>query len=70
MQCPGSVWRAILMVVSMTMVGCQARRPDFVTRVQENCVAGDQWACDLLEGPMPAEDIITPGSVKDDPPCQ
>jgi hypothetical protein len=54
------------MIVLVIMAGCQARRPDFVTRVQENCAAGDQWACDLLDSPVPAEDIITPGSVKDD----
>jgi len=66
MQCPGPVWRAILLIVLVIMAGCQARRPDFVTRVQEDSAAGDQWACDLLDGPMPAEDIIIPGSVKDD----
>ena len=54
------------MIVLVILAGCQARRPDFVTRVQGDCTAGDQWACNLLGGPMPAEDIIIPGSVKDD----
>ena len=54
------------MIVLVIMAGCQTRRPDFVTRVQGDCAAGDQWACDLLDGPMPAEDIIVPGNVKDD----
>jgi hypothetical protein len=49
------------MIVLVILAGCQAMRPDFVTRVQ-----GDQWVCDLLDGPMPAKDIIIPGSVKDD----
>jgi hypothetical protein len=43
------------MIVLVIMAGCQARRPEFVTRVQEDCAAGDQ-----------VEDIIIPGSVKDD----
>ncbi len=40
-----------------------------MTRVQEDCLAGDQWACDLLDAlshPLPAEDIEALDGVKDD----
>jgi hypothetical protein len=66
MQGPSPVWRAILMIVLVIMAGCHAIRPDSVTRIQENCAAGDQWACDLLHGPGPVENITTPTSVRDD----
>ena len=66
MQCPGPVWRTIIMIALVIMAGCHAIRPDSVTRIQENCTAGDQWACDLLHGPGPVENITTPASVRDD----
>jgi hypothetical protein len=28
--------------------GCRHGHPSFVGRVSEDCMAGDQWACDLL----------------------
>jgi len=49
MQHVGVVWRAILLLVLMITAGCVARRPDFMTRVREDCSAGEQWACDLLD---------------------
>jgi hypothetical protein len=48
MQHEASVWRAILLIVLMIMSGCQARQPDFLTRVHEDCAAGDRWACNLI----------------------
>jgi hypothetical protein len=54
------VWRAILLIALFMNTGCSARRPDFITRVQEDCVAGDKWACDLLDSlshPKPDHDI-------------
>jgi hypothetical protein len=41
------VWRAILLITVLAIAGCHGRRPDFMTRVQEDCLAGQQWACDL-----------------------
>ena len=43
------VWSAILLIVPMIIVGCHVRRPDFMTRVREDCAARQQWACDLLD---------------------
>jgi len=58
------------MLIMLTIIaGCHARPPDFITRVQEDCAAGDQWACDLVDAPsrpIPAEDIKVPDNVKDD----
>ena len=40
----------LLIVTLLTIAGCQPHhRPDYMTRVGEDCAAGDQWACDLLE---------------------
>jgi hypothetical protein len=49
MQHTKPVWRTILLIVLMIIAGCHARRPDFMTRVRQDCAAGDQWACDLLD---------------------
>jgi hypothetical protein len=38
-----------LLIVLLAVTGCQPRRPDFMTRVREDCAAGDQWACDLID---------------------
>lgn len=65
--CP--MGRAILLIVLMVIAGCHARRPDFMTRVQEDCAAGNLWACDLLDAlsrPIPAEDIKAPDNVEED----
>ena len=52
--------RSILLIVLLVVASCQhARRPDFMTRVREDCGAGQQWACDLLDAlakPPAAED--------------
>ena len=37
------------MLIAVPVVsGCHSRRPDFMTRVREDCSAGQQWACDLF----------------------
>ena len=53
----------ILLVVLLAIVGCQPRRLDFMTRVREDCAAGGQWACDLLDSlryPKPIPPISSP----------
>ena len=45
------MWRALILFVLLLIAGCQHRRPDFMTRVMEDCAAGDRWACDLLRLP-------------------
>jgi hypothetical protein len=65
----GLIWRAILPIALLMNCDCSARRPDFMTRVREDCVAGNQWACDLLDAlshPNAAEKITAPDHVKDD----
>jgi hypothetical protein len=44
-----AMWQALVLFVLVLIMGCQHRRPDFMTRVMEDCAAGDQWACDLLD---------------------
>ena len=35
----------------VALAGCEARhRPGFVTRVEQDCIAGSEEACDLLQG--------------------
>jgi hypothetical protein len=41
--------RSILLVTLVAIGGCQPYRPSFLSRVREDCSAGDQWACDLLD---------------------
>jgi hypothetical protein len=58
-----------MFIVLTIIAGCDARRPDFISHIQQNCAAGDQWACnqvDALSRPMPEEDIKTQDNVKDD----
>ena len=62
-------WQAVMLIVLTIIAGCHARRPDFMTRVQADCAAGDQWACDLVNArsrSTPEEDIKTQDNVKDD----
>jgi hypothetical protein len=62
-------WQAVMLIVLTIIAGCHARQPDFMTRVQQDCVAGDQWACGLVDAPsrsMPEEHIKTQDNVKDD----
>ena len=40
----------IMLVTLLAIAGCQPHRPDFMTRVRQDCAAGDRWACDLLDG--------------------
>jgi hypothetical protein len=42
------MWRTILVPAVLVIGGCHVRRVDFMTRVQEDCLAGQQWACDLI----------------------
>ena len=41
--------RVVVLIVLMALAGCHKPRPDFLTRVQEDCAAGQQWACELLD---------------------
>jgi hypothetical protein len=43
-----AMWRIIILSALLLVEGCEHRRPNFMTRVREDCAAGDQWACDLL----------------------
>lgn len=45
----GWLARGVVLLAVGALAGCQSRRPDFLTRVREDCVAGDRWACDLLD---------------------
>ena len=38
----------LLLIAALTLTGCATRRPDFLARVQQDCLAGDQWACGLI----------------------
>ena len=55
----GLVRYVAFLILLMTVAGCQPRRPDFLVRVREDCIAGDKWACDLLDAfshPKPLKD--------------
>jgi hypothetical protein len=38
-----------MLMALLTVDGCSPHRPSFVSRVHEDCAAGDRWACDLLD---------------------
>lgn len=60
------VGRAILLAGLVGVVGCHASRPNFMTRVREDCTKGEQWACDLvgaLDRPIQSDEI----PLRDDP---
>jgi len=40
---------AVLTVAMLTLANCAPRRPDFTARVEQDCAAGDQWACHLID---------------------
>lgn len=42
-------WRIFPLIVLIAVAGCHASRPDFMTRVSEDCAAGDMWACELID---------------------
>jgi len=39
-----TIWFGLLLLLA----SCEAQRPTFLTRVHEDCVHGDPWACHLL----------------------
>ena len=41
--------QSILLVALLTAAGCEPERPSFMSRLREDCAAGDRWACDLLD---------------------
>jgi hypothetical protein len=52
------LWRVLPLIGLIAAAGCQARRPDFMTRVRQDCAGGDKWSCDLIDAlnqPPPAE---------------
>jgi hypothetical protein len=60
------MWRTILVPAVLVIGGCHVRRVDFMTRVQEDCLAGQQWACDLINSlskPPPMENSEAPKNV-------
>jgi hypothetical protein len=62
LNCARHLPLSIALIVLMTIVGCHARRPGFMTRVREDCTAGQQWACDLLDAlsrPPSTDDATT-----------
>jgi hypothetical protein len=43
------MWPVIVLTIIILIAACERNRPpSFLTRVQEDCANGDQWACDLL----------------------
>jgi hypothetical protein len=55
--------QSILLVTLLAVGGCQHHRPDFLSRVREDCAAGERWACDLLDSlarPKPTPLPVTP----------
>ena len=55
--------RSLLLVALVAVGGYQPYRPSFLSRVREDCAAGDQWACDLLdslEHPRPTPPVSSP----------
>jgi hypothetical protein len=61
-NCAGNLPMSATLIVLMAVVGvagCHVQRPGFMTRVPEDCAAGQQWACDLLDElthPPPPDD--------------
>jgi hypothetical protein len=46
-------WIAGALLLSV-LAGCEAPRPGFLARLQQDCQSGDQDACGLLAGPATA----------------
>jgi hypothetical protein len=56
-----------MLIAVLFVAGCHSRRPDFMTRVREDCSTGQQWACDLidaLKNPTSTADTSVGDSVK------
>jgi hypothetical protein len=49
MRQPELRWRVLWLILLLAVAGCQTRRPDFMTRVREDCAGGDKGACDLID---------------------
>ena len=60
--------QSILIVTLLAVGGCEAHRPSFVSRVREDCAAGDRWACELLDSlghPKPSPAVGSPHASRD-----
>lgn len=65
------MWRVLSLTALVLVAGCQpprrqGPRPDFLTRVQQDCAAGQSWACELLDAlirPPPADDPAIPAAL-------
>jgi hypothetical protein len=69
----GPFCRAILVIGLIALSGCNARRPTFITRVRQDCAAGQQWACDLLDvlsRPPSSDDTTMPDGFSGDRPVE
>jgi hypothetical protein len=43
------MWPIMVLTMSILIAACErSRPPSFMSRVQEDCTNGDDWACDLL----------------------
>jgi hypothetical protein len=43
------MWPIMVLTMIILIAACErSRPPSFMSRVQEDCTNGDQWACDLL----------------------
>jgi hypothetical protein len=40
---------SIALIVVVAVAGCHAQGPGFMSRVRDDCAAGQRWACDLLD---------------------
>jgi len=47
-QSTAAISRTIWLGLLLLLASCEAQRPSFLTRVHEDCVHGDAWACGLL----------------------
>jgi hypothetical protein len=52
--------RSILLVTLLAVGGCQPHQPSFLSRVREDCAAGDRWACYLLDSLAHPQPIGSP----------
>jgi hypothetical protein len=62
--------QGILPVALLTVASCETQRPSFMSRIREDCAAGDRWACDLLDTlshPPPTSPLSSPHARSDAP---
>jgi hypothetical protein len=53
-----AMWRTLILLVLFLIAACQNRRPEFMSRVSEDCTAGDPWPAiclNLLRKPKQPE---------------